>query len=87
MEDLLLHQGNLNHVAQQVLLNEVEPVFTEQDNQLFLTPPTKDDVRKTVNNSNLLAAPGTDGIPGLVYKECWNVLGDHLTAVMNEIFR
>ena len=87
MEDLLLHQGNLNHVAQQVLLNEVEPVFTEQDNQLFLTPPTKDDDRKTVNNSNLLAAPGTDGIPGLVYKECWNVLGDHLTAVMNNIFK
>ena len=87
VEDLLLHQGNLNHVAQQVLLNEVEPVFTEQDNQLFLTPPTKDDDRKTVNNSNLLAAPGTDGIPGLVYKECWNVLGDHLTAVMNNIFK
>ena len=36
-------------------------------------------------DSNLLASPGTDGIPGLLYKEHWDLIGDHLTEVMNEI--
>ena len=74
-------------MAQQILLNEVEPVFTEQDNLMFLTPPTKEDVRKTVWESNLHAAPGSDGIPSYLYKECWEMMGDHLSAVMVEIFK
>ena len=86
VEDLLLHPANLNQVAQETLLEEVDQVFTKKDNQLFLTPPTKEEVRETINESNLLAAPGKDGIPSLLYKECWSVLGDHLTAIMNEIF-
>ena len=35
-----------------------------------------------VNSSNLYAAPGTDGLPGLLYKESWAVLGNPLTEVM-----
>ena len=34
----------------------------------------------------LNAAPGSDGIPSLAYKECWSVLGDPLTDVMLSIF-
>ena len=82
VEDLLLHPGQLDHVAQQTLLNEISPVFTEMDINLFLKPPSKDDVWKTVCKSNLNAAPGSDGIPSLAYKECWSVLGDALTEVM-----
>ena len=40
-----------------------------------------------LSDSNLLAAPGTDGIPGLLYKEHWDLLGDQLTEVMTEIFK
>ena len=86
VEDLLLHPAALDKVAQDILLKEVKVVFTEQDNKKFMTKPTKDTVLKVLSNSNLLAAPGTDGIPALLYKEHWDLLGDHLTGVMTAIF-
>ena len=86
VEDLLLHPANLDVAAQETLLKEVKKVFTEDDNKRFLTPPTKEKVKKVLGESNLQAAPGTDGIPGLLYKEHWDILGDQLTAVMSEIF-
>ena len=86
VEDLLLHPADLDKVAQETLLKEVKVVFTEEDNKRFLTPPTKEKVRKVLYASNLMAAPGTDGIPGLLYTEHWDLLGDHLSAVMLEIF-
>ena len=82
VEDLLLHPAALDLHAQQVLLDEVVPVFTQKDNENFLKPPTMETVQKVVNSSNLYAAPGTDGIPSLLYKECWAVLGNPLTEVM-----
>ena len=85
VEDLLLHPAALNSLSQQVLLSEVVPVFTSQDNDKFLNPPTMDTVQEVVNSSNLYAAPGTDGLPSLLYKECWPQLGKSLTEVMGSI--
>ena len=82
MEELLLHPAVLDQLSQQVLLDEVVPVFTALDNERFLTPPNAEKVLKVVSSSNLNAAPGTDGIPSLRYKESWNVLGTSLTEVM-----
>ena len=86
VEDLLLHPATLDPVAQETLLNEVNPVFTDEDNQMFLSPPTKNDIWETICESNLQAAPGSDGIPSLFYKECWKIMDDSLHAVMNDIF-
>ena len=82
VEDLLLHPGQLDAVSQQVLLEEVVPAFTDKDIKSFVAPPTKLDIWETLCSSNLQAAPGTDGIPSLAYKECWSVLGDPLKDVM-----
>ena len=68
VEDLLLHPADLDKVAQEILLKEIDTLFTEQDNKKFLTIPTKDKVLEVISDSNLLAAPGTDGIPSLLYK-------------------
>ena len=87
MEKLLLHPASLDSTAQQALLSEVEPVFTQEDNQKLLTPPSEDSVYKTVCRSNLHAAPGTDGIPSYIYKECWDILGGPLVDVMREVFK
>ena len=87
VENLLLHPATLNHTAQQLLLEKVVPVFTADDNKMILTPPTSKLVRETVCNSNLNAAPGSDGIPSLLYKECWSVLGEPLTEVMLSIHK
>ena len=79
--DLLLKPAELDEHAQQVLLAELEPVVTAEDNTMLAAPPDKDEVFKTLKAANLKAAPGTDGIPSLVYKLCWNSMGDALTAV------
>ena len=86
-ENLLLYPAELNPAAQQTLLSEVVPVFSAEDNLKILKVPTAKDVRETVCNSNLNAAPGTDGIPGLFYKECWSVMGEPLTEVMISIHK
>jgi hypothetical protein len=83
---LLLVDAELVPLAQQQLLEEVLPCFTESDNAILRAPPTKTDVKKTVDDSNLNAAPGNDGIPSLLYKVCWDTMGDALTDVMQEIF-
>ena len=44
--------------------------------------PTKQDVKEVLSYSNLHAAPGSDGITSYMYNECWDVLGDSLTEVM-----
>ena len=40
VEDLLLHPAHLCHAAQEALLAEVTPVFTEADNWKMLKQPT-----------------------------------------------
>ena len=83
--DLLLHPVELDSAAQECLLSEVEPVFTEQDNTMLLALPTKDDVKEVLDKSNLHAAPGSDGITSYLYHECWDTLGEPLTEVMQAI--
>ena len=85
VKNLLLGDAGLLPAAQHELLEEVTPCFTEADNAAFLTPPTMQDVKDTVDNSNLHAAPGNDGIPSLFYKTCWDIIGKPLTEVMQEI--
>ena len=69
------------------MLNEIDPVFSAQDNQKLLCLPTEDDVKKVISKSNLHAAPGTDGIPSLLYSKCWDVMGGPLTEVIIAIHR
>ena len=83
--DLLLNPHLADQAAMECMLNEVEKVFTEDDNKAFLTLPNKDDVKKVLAKSNLYAAPGTDGIPSLLYSKCWDIMGTSLTEVVQEI--
>ena len=81
VSELLLHPVELDSAAQDCLLQEVEPVFTDKDNEMLLAPPTKEDVKEVLSSSNLHAAPGSDGITSLLYNVCWDTLGDPLTEV------
>ena len=82
---LLLPPPVLDLVAQDQLLAEVEPVFTEADNSLLCKMVTKAEVYDTLCASNLHAAPGCDGITSFLYKECWDTLGDSLTELVQAI--
>ena len=77
---------NLDHEAQQQLLEEVEPSFTEEDNLALLKPPDKEEILQVIKKSNLLAAPGTDGITNYFYLKFFDVIGEHLSQVVKEIF-
>ena len=85
VKNLLLVDDGLENAAQSKLLEEITPCFTDADYALFLAPQTMDDVKKTLENSNLHAAPGNDGIPSLFYNTCWDTMGQPLTEVMQEI--
>ena len=82
---LLLYPGVLDSVARHVMLQEVDKVFTDQDNSKLLSMPTPDEVRKVLAKSNLSAAPGSDGIPSLLYDKCWDTLGLPLTEVVQAV--
>ena len=71
---LLLHTAALDNHAQQLLLQELEPVFPEADNVMLTKLPEKIEIKETLDDSNLHAAPGTDGITSFLYKECWDTL-------------
>ena len=82
---LLENQAELDSEAQDILLADVEKQFTEEDNIMLTAVPTKEEVKESVESSNLHAAPGTDGITTFLYKECFHILGDSLTDVCKAV--
>ena len=86
VENLLLNPVNLNPLAQAALLENVEIVFTEDDNIKLLAEPTRQEVIDTLSESNLHAAPGTDGLTSYFYHKCFNIIGDSLTEVVTAVF-
>ena len=86
VENLLLNPVNLNPLAQAALLENVEIVFTEDDNIKLLAEPTRQEVIDTLSESNLHAAPGTDGLTSHFYHKCFNIIGDSLTEVVTAVF-
>ena len=85
VKNLLLTDANLDANAQNIVLADVVPCFTEADNVILRAPPTLQSVKDTISSSNLHAAPGCDGIPSLLYKVCWDTVGESLTEVMQEV--
>ena len=85
--ELLLHPAMLDPAAQEALLSEVEPVFTEADNQMLCATPDKDELKEVVWESNQHAAPGTYGLTAYLYSQCWEILGEPLTEVSQAVFK
>ena len=87
VSDLLLQPAVLEKLSQDALLAEIDTVVTEADNAMLKTTPTKAEVLEALKAANHQAAPGTDGITSLVYRVCWDYLGDALTAVVQSVFQ
>ena len=58
---------------------------TKAENKFLAGVPGKKEGLETLNEANLQAAPGTDGITSLFYKVCWDSVGDALTEVARAI--
>ena len=86
VQKLLENPAILDAYAQETLFSEVSIAITEDDNKMMETLPTKDELFKSISTSNLQAAAGSDGIPSLLYKECWGCLGDVLFNVILDLF-
>ena len=86
VEELLLHPVQLSQSAQDALLAEVDPVFTEADNELLLKQTSKEEILDTLSASNQHAAPGTDGLTSFFYKQCFSIIGESLTDVVSAVF-
>ena len=86
VRNLLEKPAVLNLESQDELLSEVSVSITNTDNAMLETCPSYDEVYSTLVNSNLKAAAGSDGIPGLLYKKYWDVIGESLVAVVQELF-
>ena len=85
VSDLLTKPAQLDLKAQELLLQEVKPVFTEEDNIKIKKIPSKEDVKESIWSARVDAAPGSDGLSMLVYRQCWDTLGDSLTEMVQTV--
>ena len=76
VRELLGKKAVLCREAQAELLEEVEKVFTDNDNEMLEKMPTKDEIAQALKDDNKNSAPGNDGLTFLLYSEHWPVLGD-----------
>ena len=83
---MLGYEAQLDIESQNKLLENVSVVFTDADNEFIESKPTKKEILDILSESNLNASAGSDGIPSIVYKECWDSLGDSLFDVFNALF-
>ena len=72
--------------SQEHLLDELDVIFTEEDNNKLLKLPDKTEVKAVLQNSYLHAAPSTYGITIYLYYKLFNFLGDSLTEVVKQFF-
>ena len=64
----------------------MEEVFTDEDNIKLEAEPSDKEVLKTISESNVHAAPGTDGLTNYFYKKCFHIVGEALTEVVVSVF-
>ena len=60
VESLLSGSPALDVVSQKIILDQVEKVFTDQDNELLLKAHAKDELFIIFKDINIHAFPGTD---------------------------
>ena len=62
VENHLLNPAPLDPFSQNLLLSDILPSFTEGDNEMLLSLPTKQEIQKILQSCRPHAAPGTDSI-------------------------
>ena len=82
VKKLLGEKIHLDTQAQEELLAEVEPSFTDEDNKMLDAVITDREILESLKRSNKGAAPGSDSLTYLVYEECWDTIGKHLCEVI-----
>ena len=82
----LTNTADLDHLSQNVLLQEVERSFTDLDNETLRATPTGGEIKKILDSCRAHAAPGTDGLTVHFYQQCWKTMGGPVTKVIQTVF-
>ena len=77
---ILENNSPLDLNSQECLLDEIDVVFTEEDNNEL---PNKEEILSVLQKSNLHGSPGTDGITNFLYYKLTNLLGDTYRDAMS----
>ena len=64
-----------------------EPCISAQENDMLITVPSIDDIKRVVFEMHPLKASGPDRMPGLFYRHYWSIVGDQLVATVQSFFR
>ena len=72
----ILNSIFIYNADQEIFLDKIEAEVTPAENEMLHAMPDKEEFKKTLSESNLQEAPGTDGIKSLFYKLCWPAMGD-----------
>ena len=83
--ELMSSEVDLDERAQRELLEQVDRVFTDQDNQMLDKPITNEEVWESLLRANRSSSPGSDSISYSVYIHCWPLLGPHLCDVIRAV--
>ena len=66
VKNLLVTPFQFDQNMQKELLNELYTVFSDEDNEQLLKVLSKEEDRQTILSANQHAAPGSDGLTGLI---------------------
>ena len=85
VKKLLGEEIILDGQAQEDLLADVEPSFTDEDNKMLDAVISNEEILESLKRSNKAASPGSDALTYLVYEECWESIGKHLCEVLRHV--
>ena len=64
----------------------VQREITDEENDRMTTVPTGEEIYQTLKSMNPQKAPGPDGLLGVFYKDCWDLVGDDVVASVQSFF-
>ena len=73
---LLENQASLDIESQETLFDDVEKVFSDEDNKIILALSYKEEVHEVIKTANQHTTPGTVGLTVFFYKQCFDIIGD-----------
>lgn len=69
------------------LFSNFTSAITLDDNDTIVSELSKDDVLEIVRNSPTKKSAGPDGLPIEFYRRYWNLIGDKITVIVNEVLQ
>lgn len=77
--------GETNEAIYDELFESTTSKITSDDNTKAFSAYTNDDLFDIVRNSPTKKSPGPDGLPIEFYKRYWNIIGEKMTQIVNEV--